>query len=201
MVWRMTCGAVADLLSLERPVIMGHSMGGIVTLTLLLAHPGFARKAVIVDIGPKLPDSHVEPSQGSQRIREFTRGAREFDSIDEFVDRVTEYDPSRSAAHVRRTSIYNLMQRSDGKFVSKGDSRGVFEGRATWPTLSEMAAIDCPVLVVRGGQSDILLQADAARFVAALPQGLLTTVPKCGHNVHSQNTAGFLDAITPFLEE
>ena len=29
--------------------------------------------------------------------------------------------------------------------------------------------------------------------------GTLETVPDCGHNVHSQNTSGFLEAITPFL--
>jgi pimeloyl-ACP methyl ester carboxylesterase len=40
----------------------------------------------------------------------------------------------------------------------------------------------------------------AERFVAALPQGQLVTVPACGHNVHSQNTPGFLEAIAPFLE-
>ena len=31
-------------------------------------------------------------------------------------------------------------------------------------------------------------------------QGQLIEVPNCGHNVHSQNTLGFLDAVGPFLE-
>ena len=33
-----------------------------------------------------------------------------------------------------------------------------------------------------------------------MPQGQLRTVPDCGHNVHSQNTSGFLDAVAPFLD-
>ena len=57
-----------------------------------------------------------------------------------------------------------------------------------------------PVLVVRGGDSNVLLQEPAARFAAALPEGRLVTVPDCGHNVHSQNTLGFLDAIAPILD-
>jgi pimeloyl-ACP methyl ester carboxylesterase len=40
----------------------------------------------------------------------------------------------------------------------------------------------------------------AERLVNALTNGRLITVPKCGHNVHTQNTHGFLEAITPFLE-
>ena len=38
------------------------------------------------------------------------------------------------------------------------------------------------------------------RFVDALPNGQLVTVPNCGHNVHSGNTPGFLDAVRPFLD-
>ena len=47
-----------------------------------------------------------------------------------------------------------------------------------------------------------MLLADAAeRFVDALPNGQLVTVPNVGHNVHGGNTPGFLDAINPFLAE
>ena len=53
--------------------------------------------------------------------------------------------------------------------------------------------------VFRGGESRVL-EADAAdRFVAALHQGQLLTVADCSHNVHSQNTHGFLQAIDSFL--
>ena len=47
-----------------------------------------------------------------------------------------------------------------------------------------------PVLLVRGGESDVLEPDAAERFVAALPDGRLVTVPGAGHNVHSANTPG-----------
>ena len=58
------------------------------------------------------------------------------------------------------------------------------------------------ILLLHGGnQTAHSCTADAAeRFVAALPNGRLVTVPHCGHNVHSQNTARFLAAVVPFLE-
>ena len=51
-----------------------------------------------------------------------------------------------------------------------------------------MRALDLPALIVRGGDSNVLT-------AAALPQGWLVTVPDCGHNVHSQNTRGFLELV------
>ncbi len=38
---------------LDRPVVFGHSMGGRVTISLALHHPGIARRLVIVDVGPR----------------------------------------------------------------------------------------------------------------------------------------------------
>jgi pimeloyl-ACP methyl ester carboxylesterase len=34
-----------------------------------------------------------------------------------------------------------------------------------------------------------------------LPQGRLVTVPNCGHNVHGQNTLGFIAALGEFLQD
>jgi pimeloyl-ACP methyl ester carboxylesterase len=59
--------------------------------------------------------------------------------------------------------------------------------------------IPCPVLLVRGGESDVLLADAAERFIAVLPRGEMVTVPHVGHNVHGGNTSGFLDASGPFL--
>jgi esterase len=198
--------AVVDLLGVERPVVVGHSMGGIVAMTLLTAHPDLASRAVFVDIAPELPGTSGT-NEGQQQIRDFISSAREFDSIDAYIDRVAEYDPFRSREHIRRTLIYNLMQRSDGKYVSKNGLRRSTEGArpgdelGTRPTIEDVRSIACPALVVRGAQSRVLTPDRATAFLEALPAGELVTVPDCGHNVHSQNTTGFLEALLPFLSE
>ena len=100
--------------------------------------------------------------------------------------------------HIERTVKYNMIRRVDGKYVSKVDHRRI-PVRNRDLTLDHVRTIACPVLVLRGEESNILAADAAERFVAALPDGVLITVPKCGHNVHSGNTLGFLEAITPFL--
>lgn len=178
----------------ERPIVFGHSMGGMVALLLAKLQPEIPRALVIVDVGPELS------SRGTDAIRDFVQRNTEFDDPGEFLDHVEKYDPFRKREHMARTLKYNLMQRADGKYVSKHDRRrlGPYPGTET-VTLECVRKFDFPVLVLRGALSSVLEPAAAQRFAEALPRGQLVTVPGCGHNVHSQNTPGFLSAIAPFL--
>jgi pimeloyl-ACP methyl ester carboxylesterase len=185
---------------LRSPVIMGHSMGGRVTMTLATQEPELARALVFVDVGPSIDN------EGSKMIRDFIAANVEFDRMDDFIERVQAYDPFRTREHIERTARYNLFERVDGKLVSKSDRvlhqsdrRPVVRGSSTI-TLDDVRGIPSPALVIRGEQSNVFKPAAAEAFAAALPQGRLVEVERCGHNVHSQNTPGFLAAVRPFLE-
>lgn len=188
--------AIIEQEHLASPIVVGHSLGGLVSMTLLKDHPQLARALVVVDVGPERSDD------GANSIWSFIQSAREFDDLEEFVVRVQLQDPFRSRAHIERTVCYNMLRRADGKYVNKCDAamlsaqRGNHAGRIG---LGDLAALTMPFLVVRGEQSQVLSDEAARRFVEHLPAGQLVTVPRCGHNVHSQNTAGFLAELQPFL--
>jgi esterase len=192
--------AFITAMGLQAPIVIGHSMGGRNTMLLLRRNQAIARAAVIVDVGPELSD------KGREAIAGFVQGNQEFDDLEHFVRNVRQYDPYRSREHIERTVKYNMLERADGKYVSKCDSNPRRLGivRASGPTenitLEDAAGLDLPVLLVRGEKSNILAPDAAERFAAALPQGKLVTVPDCGHNVHGQNTQGFIAALGGFLE-
>ena len=179
---------------LKRPIVVGHSMGGRVALLAALKDPAFARALVLVDSGPEMN------AGGGRTIRNFIRNNREFDNLDQFIDNVVAYDPYRKREHVERTVKYNMFQRADGKYVSKNDHRRLADSR-TAIDLADVGALPHPVLVVRGENSNVFTPEAGERLVSALPDARLVTVPNCGHNVHSQNTPGFLAAVKPFLDE
>ncbi|HVY17550.1 MAG TPA: alpha/beta hydrolase [Rhodopila sp.] len=192
--------AFITAMGLERPVLVGHSMGGRNAMLLTRRSQHLLRALGIVDVGPEVSE------KGRAAIAGFVQAAQEFDDLEHFVRKVREYDPYRSRAHIERTVKYNMLERADGKYVSKCDSNprrlGIVRGTGPMEniTLDDARSFDLPVLLVRGGDSNIL-EADAAeRFAAALPQGRLVTVPKAGHNVHGANTKGFLEALEGFLE-
>ena len=192
-------------LEIKNPVVVGHSMGGMVTLTLANKCPELLRAITVIDIGPEVNE------QGTKMIREFVGKNLEFDNLDEFLDKVAEYDPYRSREHIERTIKYNLLRRADGRYVTKHDRRRFFsdaeESAAKTakvqgaPSLEALKNMALPTLIVRGGDSNVLVEDAAERFVTALPDGKLITVPDCGHNVASQNTVGFLQVLVPFLQE
>jgi len=196
----LDAAAFIAAMGLRRPIVMGHSMGGRNALLLTKQDPAALRGLVIVDVGPEVSE------KGRAAIGGFVHANQEFDDLDHFVRNVRSYDPYRSLAHIERTVKYNMLQRADGKFVSKCDStpRRLGMVRAAGPldniTLEDARTFDLPVLLVRGANSTILTAEAAERFRDALPRGTLTTVPDCGHNVHGQNTKGFLASIGPFLE-
>ena len=187
-------------MGLRRPVLIGHSMGGRNSMLLMRRNQALLRAAVIVDVGPELSE------RGRVAIAGFVQENQEFDDLEHFVSNVRKYDPYRSREHIERTVKYNMLQRADGKFVSKCDSNprrlGIVRGSGPLEniTLEDAGRLDLPVLLVRGANSNILAADAAERFAAALPHGRLVTVPDCGHNVHGQNTKGFIGALGGFLE-
>ena len=191
----LDAGVFIDNENLVKPVVIGHSMGGLVTLAMSLNDPSKIGACVIVDIGPEVG------AAGKEMIRNFVGKNIEFDDMETFLDRVEKYDPYRSRQHIERTLKYNLIRRADGKFVSKADRRRYHDGAARLPELEQLEALDMPVLIVRGANSNVLEREAAERFVDRLPQGELVEVPDCGHNVASQNTPGFLAVLNKFLEQ
>ncbi len=195
----LDAAAFIDALGLDHLIVVGHSMGGQNAMRLALSHPERVAKLVLVDIGPEVS------VLGAKTIRRFVTETREFDDIDHFVARVQEYDPYRTREHIERTVKYNLVRRADGKFISKHDhgprlaATGEHRERGDRFTLDDVRHLPMPMLLIRGADSNIL-EADAARrFVDAVPDGRLITVPNSGHNVHGQNTPAFLEALVPFL--
>jgi pimeloyl-ACP methyl ester carboxylesterase len=154
---------------------------------------------VVVDVGPELSP------RGREVIAGFVRDNEEFDDLEHFIRNVQKYDPYRTREHIERTVKYNMLQRADGKFVSKCDATprrlGLVRGSGPLEniTLDDARTFRLPVLLVRGANSGILPADAAERFHDALPNGTLATVPNCGHNVHGQNTNGFITALTEFL--
>ncbi|MGI9613801.1 MAG: alpha/beta fold hydrolase [Acidimicrobiales bacterium] len=190
-----------DAMNLDHLMVVGHSMGGQNAMRLALSHPERVQRLVLVDIGPEVS------AEGASVIRRFVTDTREFDDIDHFVARVQQYDPYRSREHIERTVRYNLLQRADGKFISKHDhgprlkATGDHRRQGDRFTLDDVRDLPMPLLIIRGADSAIFTAEAADRFVAAVPDSRLVTVPKAGHNVHGQNTPAFLEALVPFLTD
>lgn len=176
-------------------VLVALSMGGLVALTLAARAPALVRALVVVDIAPEVKRAGVE------NIRSFVAATDELDHFEDFVARAHAFNPRRSLENIRERLRHNLKQLPNGRWTWKYDPHlrnPARVGEALGDLWKEIEAIRCPVLIVRGGESDILDPEVATRF-AGIVGATVETVTGAGHSVMGDNPAGFLAAVEPFL--
>jgi pimeloyl-ACP methyl ester carboxylesterase len=96
-----------------------------------------------------------------------------------------------------------MGQGEDGQWRWKVDARGLAaHPRFREPTETMWRALEhvtCPTLLVRGAESDLLNEANAARLKETVRGAELVTVAGAGHSVAGDNPDGFYAAVGPFI--
>jgi pimeloyl-ACP methyl ester carboxylesterase len=206
-----------DFVGIERAVFVGASLGGITSLTIAAIDPNRVEGIVLIDIGHRLEDD------GVRRIVDFMTKHESFVSLDEAAVAIAEYLPGRKKQSPARLTR-NLRQRADGRWVWKhalgrnlrsasasaspndsndsdgssapGDWRGLTAGMD-----AELARLACPVLVLRGAQSDVLSDEGAREVAALVPNARVATINAAGHLAAGDNSESTVSLVRHFLEE
>jgi esterase len=190
-----------EQLGLERPLLIGHSMGGFAAIGYAIAHAAKLAGLVAVDVGPELS------MDGAKRIRDFIALDRVLDSVEAFVERAMAFNPRRNPTLLRRSLMHNLRKLPNGKWTWKHDPNRMSPDFAkerverSAQIQGDLHHISCPALVLRGERSDVFTDANATSFAAALPHGRWVKVPDAGHTIQGDNPRGLLEALRPFMEE
>jgi pimeloyl-ACP methyl ester carboxylesterase len=191
--------ALIDHLDLERPVLVGQSMGALNSLAYAARHADDMAGLVLVDM---TPDVEID---GAKRVFDFVTAPAELDSVEAFVERAVEFNPSRDRRLLRRSLQHNLRRLPTGKWTWKYDRRAMTRERFE-QVRSEVSAIGdllgdvtCPTLVVRGERSDVVTEASAVALAEALPRGEWTSIPDAGHTVQGDNPRDLATAIEEFV--
>ena len=183
-------------LGVERPILLGHSMGGHNTLIYAAQHADELSALILVDIEPGYPEAAVRLLR---RMGE--KPAKVFDSFQEAIARFRVF-PRESLVSVdklRYLASFAFKERSDGKWTSKFDRRTLFrEPINGWPLL---ARITCPTLIVKAQHSPVLTPQKLERICAGLPDSRWAEVPDTHHHVMLDNPDGFTDVVQEFLHE
>jgi esterase len=189
----------ADRLGLDRLVLVGQSMGAINGLAFAVAHPERLSALVMIDAGPEVR------RRGSSRIREFVNGGAKPETLEEIIERALAFNPRRDPQILRRSLMHNLRPQPDGSWSWKYD-RSRFQRLDQDTHLAErrrladnLANVTCPVLVVRGAESDVFHQDDAERLAQNFPNGRQITIAQAGHTVQGDNPKDLVAALRDFL--
>jgi pimeloyl-ACP methyl ester carboxylesterase len=200
-------GMVADLHKLvtDRKIagaaVVGHSMGGLLTLMLAQAHPGDVGKALIVDALPFVgsaffPGSTVESVQPQAAAMRAQMAGLYGQPLPEAVGQ----------AIARQNALKPASQATVAAWMAKADMR--VSGQAMYEDLQtdlrpQMKGVATPITVlvpwtaVRGGEAPVV---DLyKREYAGAPHVTVKGVGDSGHFIMLDQPEAFRDALTAFL--
>lgn len=187
-------------LEIERPVLIGQSLGGLNALAYAARFPDKVGGLVVIDTGPGVS------RRGTAPIVDFVSQPAALDSIDDFVDRAMNFNSRRDRRLLRLSLSHNLRVLPNGKLTWKWDpellSPKSFELlTAQIPRMrGDAALVECLALVIRGAESKVLSRAAAVELAEMMPHGRWAEVPGAAHNVQGDNPRGLAEVLRPFLD-
>lgn len=179
--------------NLEKPVLVGHSMGGKTVMQYAMTYPGTFAKLVVVDIAPKFyPVHHAELVRGLKAIDLATIKSRgDADAA------LTPYEPSFT---VRQFLLKNLYRNEAGNFawrlnlpVIERELHGVGEELTNPQIVAE------PTLFIRGSESPYILDEDIPVIRRIFSHVQIDTIQGAGHWIQAEKPAEFVDVLLKFI--
>ena len=198
--------ALADL-DIERFVLVGHSLGGRVSMRYAGRHADQLAGLVLVDTAPEF-----DPRGTTRIVTDAQKGDRTFASVGDYELVLGHQYPVTPPAILSRLARSWLRARSDGRYELKLDEGFLRahaeisdeeaerleteESKQLWQALE---GLRCPVLVMRGAASDIIAPDTADRMVdEVLSNGTLEIIAQAGHSVMLDNPEAFEQALSRF---
>jgi pimeloyl-ACP methyl ester carboxylesterase len=186
--------------------IIGHSLGGAVTLNFAGIFPENVRKIIAIEgLGPRVG----EPTPASARMRQWIDQTHEFDkrhprryaSTDDAVKRMREENPHLTAEMAHHLTVHGMKDNGDGTRSWKFDNYvrlrspyefNIAEAREIWNQ------IRCPVLLIRGSESWATDPEEDGK-ASAFHDYKAVMVKDAGHWVHHDQLDAFMKVIRDFL--
>ena len=190
--------AFTDALGLSRLSIVGLSMGGRVAIAFAGQATARVERLVIVDIGPEIS------AAGMLRVGTLmARSPELFASLEHALAFHRLTNPLFTEAMLRHR-VEHGTRPVDGGLTWKYD-RGLREAvrAGTWSDPIDLwplwRAIACPILLVRGGDSDVLSAEIAKRMLDENPNARFAEVSGAGHTVPGDQPVVFQTLLAEFL--
>jgi pimeloyl-ACP methyl ester carboxylesterase len=183
-------------------VLVGASLGGVASLIAARRMASRVRAVVLVDVTPNLQ------MDGVGRILAFMRAKPQgFADLDEAREAIAAYQPHRRRQASEAGMKRNLRLTKDGRWVWRWDPATLTYATTDWlakqrrDMAAAAAALDVPIVLVRGAESDVVSESDARAFLRLNKQAIRVDVPGARHMVAGDENDLFSSTILGALAE
>ena len=179
----------------DRPILVGHSMGGLSTLAFAAHHGNLARATVVIDAA----------LTSSRRRDWFLRRLKSLPVVT-YPDlntakarfRLMPNEGHIPAATLQAIAEKSLVATEEGRWTMKFDRESFFGGDGINP-MEAVKKIRIPTLLLRAELSRIMTAEAAAGACAANPRMRLVTIPAAHHHLLLEKPAAVARAIREFV--
>jgi pimeloyl-ACP methyl ester carboxylesterase len=181
-----------------RPVLIGASMGGGISLVAVGEGRVDAAALALVDTGPRIEQVGVE------KIHAFMNQMPEgFASLEEVAEAIRQYQPHRKRPKDLSGLAKNVRLGGDGRYHWHWDPRfrtnRLDLGKRQERLRACVRKLALPTLLVRGGLSDVLTEEGAQEFLALCPHAEYVNITGASHMVAGDRNDVFGRAVIEFL--
>lgn len=182
-----------EALQVARAVVLGHSMGGKVAMTLALTDPGRVEKLVVADIAPVDYPPAFRPYAEAMLALDLRPGLTRRDAD-------AALSPAIPNPGVRGFLLQNLVPGEAPSWRiglrQIAEALPVIEAAPPFPKGAQYGG---PTLILAGEQSDYIREEHRPLFRALFPAARFGTVKGAGHWIHAERPEGFLAALGAFI--
>jgi pimeloyl-ACP methyl ester carboxylesterase len=179
---RSSAAAVAEVIEALAPdaeLVVGMSMGGLTLNALAASRPDLVRRMVVVDVTPGVDRDKAK------EVTDFIAGPQTFPDFGEIFARTVEFNPTRTESSLRRGILHNAHRMPDGSWEWNYDRRQL-EG-VEMPKMGDLwedvSTTTAPYLLLRGGTSPVVDDADEAELLRRRPDARVVKVDGAGHSI------------------
>ncbi|MBM3120260.1 MAG: alpha/beta hydrolase [Chloroflexi bacterium] len=188
-----------DVLNLNIPVLVGHSMGALHAAIYTATYPKKVRGLVWIDI-----EARPHPKWRKYLLKGGERPHPEFKTVDDVIECERKY-PTGPTSAARRDILQPVARHGTkntptGRLTYKYD-RNTLSLWDQYDVRPLMPKIRCPVAIIRGQNSPVVQPKTAQEMIHMFPKGRLFVVEDAGHMVMLDNPAGLANVIKQFLQD
>jgi pimeloyl-ACP methyl ester carboxylesterase len=192
--------AVVTARGLRRYTLVGHSLGGMVSMLYANRHHDELERLVLVDITAGRPP--MPPGTDFSRMTE-TPAPRDFDSPDE----ATAYRGAimrRAPRHVVEESVrYGVRRTDSGRYTWKYDPALLHRRRPVSSQLDFWGLVrdvPTPTLLQYGSHSNVVTPELAQRMADTMPRCTVERIEGAGHGLFTDQPEAFAESVERFLD-
>ena len=179
--------------SIEKPHILGHSMGGKTAMLFAVKYPDLLDKMVVVDISPRAyPPHHHEILRALNSVDFKIQGSRKLvdDKLSELITEVG----------VRQFLLKSVYWKEKGLLDFRFNLKSLTENnQEVGVGLPSFTSYEGQVLFLSGEQSKYITAEDIPLIEAHFPKAIIKQIPNAGHWLHAENPDDFFLSLIDFI--